>query len=114
MAFKEAERIRIRIIILDRNSDVQAVTRISDTTPVQNGNRATTRLEPANVSRRQQLLGGGIIHKHKMSLFLAVYEPASFQQNTSCLFVLCRFLRRHSRVRGRAVDETAFLGFFFF
>lgn len=56
MALKEAERIRI--IILDRNSDIQAVTRISDTTPVQNGNGATTRLEPAIVSRRQQLLGG--------------------------------------------------------
>lgn len=68
MAFKEAETIRIVIIILVRNSNIQAVTRISETTPVQNGNRATTRLEPAIVSRRQQLLGGVIIHKHKMSL----------------------------------------------
>lgn len=58
MAFKEAETIRIVIIILVRNSDIQAVTRIFETTPVQNGNRATTRLEPAIVSRRQQLLGG--------------------------------------------------------
>lgn len=59
MAFKEAETIRIVIIILVRNSNIQAVTRISETTPVQNGNRATTRLEPAIVSRHQQLLGGG-------------------------------------------------------
>lgn len=61
MAFKEAETIIIiRIIILVRNSsNIQAVTRISETTPVQNENRATTRLEPAIVSRHQQLLGGG-------------------------------------------------------
>lgn len=45
-----------------------------------------------------------------MSLFLAVYEPASFQQNTSCLVVSCRFLRRHSRVRGRAIDERVLGG----
>lgn len=72
MAFKEAETIRTVIIILVRNSNIQAVTRISETTPVQNGNRATTRLEPAISSRRQQLLGGwggGLFTNINVSLF---------------------------------------------
>lgn len=95
VALKEAETISIIILIIIiiiilvcNSSNIQAVTRTSETTPVQNENRATTRLEPAIVSRHQQLLeGDGIIHKHKMSLFLAVYEPASFQQN-----MLVRFM----------------------
>lgn len=65
VALKEAETISIIIIIIIiiilvcNSSNIQAVTRTSETTPVQNENRATTRLEPAIVSRHQQLLGGG-------------------------------------------------------
>lgn len=118
VAIKEAETISIIILIIIilvcNSSNIQAVTRTSETTPVQNENRATTRLEPAIVSRHQQLLGGGgIIHKHKMSLFLAVYEPASFQQNRSCLFVSCLFLRCHSGLRGHAISNVCFFLFFF-
>lgn len=63
VALKEAETISIIIIIIIilvcNSSNIQAVTRTSETTPVQNENRATTRLEPAIVSRHQQLLGEG-------------------------------------------------------
>lgn len=54
---KKKKKAKKNKILVRYSSNIQAVTRISETTSCVNENGATTWLEPAIVSRREQLLG---------------------------------------------------------
>lgn len=96
------------------------MTQISETTPVQ-------MITEQQLELNQQLSldifdywgGFWVIHKHKTSSFLAVYEAASFQRNMICSFVSCFFphpgVHHPCSVCGHAIsNEIGLKEFFFF
>lgn len=87
LKLKMVKKKKLKIIYwFDNSSDIQAVTQTSETTPVQMKTEQQLELNQQSSLDINNYWEGGrrVIHKHKTSSFLAVYEAASFQRNMNC------------------------------